>query len=99
MVQASTFFNDEYMKVIRNIFKKEFKIQEKKIGNLISANFKLTLEEIKISQGQIKNLGKEKCDLRSSLEFPENVLEEKIKNLKNDVKTWRQNYKSFAITK
>ena len=99
MVQASTFFNDEYMKVIRNIFKKEFKTQEKKIGNLISANFKLTLEEIKISQDQIKNLGKEKCDLRSSLEFPENVLEEKIKNLKNDVKTWRQNHKSFAITK
>ena len=81
MAEASTFFNEENMKVIRNIFKEEFEKQEKNIGNLISANFKITMEEIKKSQDEIKNLGKEICDLRSSLEFTENVLEEKVKKL------------------
>ena len=79
MAEASTFFNGENMKVIRNIFKEELKKQEKNIGNLISANFKITMEEIKKSQDEIKNLGKEICDLRSSLEFTENVLEENVK--------------------
>ena len=47
MAEASTFLNDEDMKVIRNIFKEEFEKQEKNIGNLISANFKITMEESK----------------------------------------------------
>ena len=81
MAEASTFFNGENMKVIRNIFKEELKKQEKNIGNLISANFKITMEEIKKSQDEIKNLGKEICDLRSSLEFTKNLLEEKVKKL------------------
>ena len=54
------------MKVIRNIFKEEFektenlkkKKFEKNIGNLISANFKITIKEIKKSLDEIKNLGK-----------------------------------------
>ena len=79
MVEPSTFFNEENMKVIQNVFKEEFEKQEKKIGNLISGNFKITMEEIKKSQDEIKNLGKEICDLRSSLEFTENVLEENVK--------------------
>ena len=69
MAEASTFFSEENMKVIWNIFKEEFEKQEKNIGNLISANFKITMEEIKKSQDEIKNLGKEICDLRSSLDF------------------------------
>ena len=40
MAEASTFFNEENMKVIRNIFKEEFEKQEKNIENLISTNFK-----------------------------------------------------------
>ena len=40
------FFNEENLKVIRNIFKEEFEKQEKNMGNLISANFKITMEEI-----------------------------------------------------
>ena len=48
---------------------------------MISANFKITIEEIKKSQDEIKNLGKEICGLRSSLKFTENVLEEKVKKL------------------
>ena len=73
MAEASTFFNEEQMKVIQNIFKEEFEKQEKNIGNLINANFKITMEEIKKLQDEIKNLGKEICELRYSLEFTENV--------------------------
>ena len=66
MAEASTFFNKENMKVIRNIFKEEFektenlkkKKFEKNIGNLISANFKITIKGIKKSLDEIKNLGK-----------------------------------------
>ena len=86
MAEASTFFNKENMKVIRNIFKEEFektenlkkKKFEKNIGNLISANFKITIKEIKKSLDEIKNLWK-KTYLRSSLEFIKNVLKEKVK--------------------
>ena len=45
------------MKVIRNIFKEEFEKQEKNRGNFVSANFKITMEDIKKSQDEIKNLG------------------------------------------
>ena len=81
MAEAGTLFNEENMKVIRNIFKKEFEKPEKNIRNLISANFKITMEEIKISEDEIKNLGKEICDLTSSLEFSGNVLKKKVKKL------------------
>ena len=58
MAEARTFFNDENMKVIRNTFKEEFETQEKNIGNLISANLKITMEEIKKLQDKITNLEK-----------------------------------------
>ena len=58
MVEASTFFNEENMKVMQNIFKEEFEKQEKNIGNLISQNFKITMEEITKSQGETKKSGK-----------------------------------------
>ena len=58
MEEASTFFNEESIIVIQNIFKEEFEKQEKNIGNLISANFKIAMEEIKKSQDEIKSLGK-----------------------------------------
>ena len=48
---------------------------------MLSANFKITMEEIKKSQDEIKNQGKEIGDLRSSLEFTEDVLEEKVEKL------------------
>ena len=40
------------------MFKEEFEKQEKNIGNLISANLRIAVEEIKKSQDGIKNLGK-----------------------------------------
>ena len=99
MSGVSTFFNEENMEAIRNIFKEEFEKQEKNIENLISVNFKITMEEIKKLKDKVKNVGKEILDLRSSIEFTESVLEEKVKNLKRDVRTWGQNYKSFTVTK
>ena len=48
---------------------------------MIKANFRMTMEEIKKSQDKIKNLGKEICDLKSSLDITENMLEEKVKKL------------------
>ena len=95
MAEASTFFNEENVKVIRNIFKKEFEKQEKNIGNLISANFKITMEEIKKSQKEIKNLDKEICDLRSSLEFTEKVLEEKVKKLEERCENMETEHQEF----
>ena len=94
MAEASTFFNEENMKVIRNIFKEEFE-KQKNTGNLISANFKITMEEIKKSQDEIKNLGKEICDLRNSLEFTENVLEEKVKKLEERCKNMETELQEF----
>ena len=54
--------------LIRKIFQKEFKKQEVHIPNIISSNFKITMEEIKKSQEQIKELKKEVTDLKSSVE-------------------------------
>ena len=48
MVEASTFFNEENVKIIRNIFNDEF--QQEKYRDLVSANFKVTMEEIKKSE-------------------------------------------------
>ena len=79
MAEASTFFNQENMQVIRNIFKEEFE-REKEDREFDQCNFKITMEEVKKSQDEIKNLGKEICDLRNSLECIENVLE-KVKKL------------------
>ena len=35
MAEVSRFFNEENMKVIRNMFKEEFEKQEKNVGDLI----------------------------------------------------------------
>ena len=97
--ETSTFYNEENMKVIRNIFKENFEKQIKNIGNLISAKFKITIEEIKKSQNEIKNMGKEICDLRSRLKFPENVLEEKVKKLEERCYEWVSEFLSLSHTK
>ena len=46
MAEARTRFNEGNMKLIRNIFKEEFEKQEMNKGNLISANFKITIAYI-----------------------------------------------------
>ena len=80
MAEASKSFNEENIKVIRNIFKEEFEKQEKNISNLVSANFKITMGEIKKSQDEIKNLGKE-----SRLEQKVKKLEERCENIETEL--------------
>ena len=50
MVDVGTLFSIEDIKTIENIFKAEFEKQEKNIANLISANLKTTMHEIKNTQ-------------------------------------------------
>lgn len=40
-------FNEKNMKIMRNIFKEELEKQEKNKGNLIRANFKITITNLK----------------------------------------------------
>ena len=64
---------------MREIFQEEFKKQEGNIVNIISGNFKITMNEI-------KNLKQEISELKSSLDFPENVLEKKVEKLEENMK-------------
>ena len=68
-------FTEENMKtLIKEIFQEEFKNQAENITNLICGNFKLTMQEI-------YGLKNEVNDLRKSLEFTQNKLEEKVDNI------------------
>ena len=64
---------------MREIFQEEFKKQEGNIVNIISGNFKITMNEI-------KNLKQEISEIKSSLDFPENVLEKKVEKLEENMK-------------
>ena len=57
--------------LIREIFREEFEKQQKNVLNLISGNLEITMKEI-------KSIKTEMNDLKKSLEFIENVLEEKV---------------------
>ena len=81
MADVGTLFSKENVKIIENIFNVEFEKQEKNIVNLISANLKFAMDEIKNTQDEMKKLGKEVTYLKQSLEFKENVPEEKVKKL------------------
>ena len=66
--------------LIKKIFQEESKKQAENITNLISGNFKLTMQEIHGLKNEIND------HLRKSLEFMQNNLEEKV-----DTKLKRQN--------
>ena len=59
---------------MKEIFQEEFKKQVENITNLISSNFKPTMQEIHEIINEIN-------DLRKSLEFTQNNLEEKVGNV------------------
>ena len=64
MEEEHTTLNEEKLtQLIRDIFQEEFKKQEVHITNIINSNYKITIEEIKKSQEQIKELKKEMTDL------------------------------------
>ena len=77
MADVGTLFSEENTKIIENTFKVEQEKQEKNIASLISANLKITMNEIKKTKDEMKKLKKEITDLKQSLEFTENFLEEK----------------------
>ena len=60
--------------LIKEIFQEKFKKQVENITNLISGNFKLTMQEIHSLKNEVN-------DLRKSLEFTQNNLEEKVENV------------------
>ena len=68
---ADTFTEENMKTLIEEIFQGEFKNQEENITNLISGNFKLTMQEIRRLENEVK-------DLRKSLEFTQSNLEEKV---------------------
>ena len=55
----------------REIFREEFEKQQKNLLNLISGNLKITIK-------QIKSVKIEMNDLKKSIEFSKDVLEEKV---------------------
>ena len=57
--------------LIREIFREEFEKQQKNLLNLISGNLEITMKEI-------KSIKTEMNDLKKSIEFTENVQEEKV---------------------
>ena len=57
--------------LIREIFRKDFEKQQKNLLNLISGNLEIPMKEI-------KSIKTEMDDLKKSIEFTENVLEEKV---------------------
>ena len=50
--EHTTLKEEKLTELIRKIFQEEFKKQEVHITNIISSNFKMTMEEIKKSQEQ-----------------------------------------------
>ena len=64
MADVGTFFSKENVKIIENIFKVEFEKQEKNIADLVSANRKIRMDEIKKTHDEMKKLGKEVTDLK-----------------------------------
>ena len=59
--------------LIREMFREEFEKQQNNLPNLIRDNFEITMKEI-------KSIKTEMNDLKKSIEFTENMLEEKVQN-------------------
>ena len=58
MGAVGTLFSEENIEIIENIFKVEFEKQGGNIANLLRANLKITMDEIKKTQDEMKKLGK-----------------------------------------
>ena len=68
---TDTFTEENIKTLIKEIFQEEFKKQAENKTNLINGNFKLTMQVIHGLKNEIN-------DLRKSLEFTQNKLEEKV---------------------
>ena len=65
--------------LMKEIFRKEFKKQERNILSITHGNFEITMNEI-------KNLKQEISELKSCLDFTEDVLEKKFEKLEKNMK-------------
>ena len=65
--------------LMKEISQVEFKSQELKILDIISGNFEITMNEM-------KNLKQEISELKSSLDFKEDVLKKKVEKLEESMK-------------
>ena len=72
---------EKITKLIKDVFKEEFKKQEVNITNIISSNFTLTMKEI-------QSLKQEVNDLKESIEFTQNDLEEKVADVEKKICTF-----------
>ena len=68
---TDTFTEENIKTLIKEILQEEFKKQAENKTNLINGNFKLTMQVIHGLKNEIN-------DLRKSLEFTQNNLEEKV---------------------
>ena len=68
---TDTFTEENIKTLIKEIIQEEFKKQAENKANLINGNFKLTMQVIHGLENEIN-------DLRKSLEFTQNNLEEKV---------------------
>ena len=95
MTEKNSKINDEkrLIELIRKVFKEEFAQQEKNISDLISGNFSIIKQ-------QIEEVKKETLDLRKSIEFTENQVEEKVNNAENklvDMEQWTEEIYDYHI--
>ena len=75
---------EKITKLIKDVFKEEFKKQKLSITNIISSNFTLTMKET-------KSLKQEVNDVKESIEFTQNDLEEKVANVEKKISTFEIN--------
>ena len=75
-----TFIEENIKTLGKEVFQEEFKKQAENITNLISGNFKMTMQEIHALKNGIS-------DLRKSLNFTQNNLEQKVVNVEKSVES------------
>ena len=75
-----TFIEENIKTLGKEVFHEEFKKQAENIANLISGNFKMTMQEIHALKNEIS-------DLRKSLNFTQNNLEQKVVNVEKSVES------------
>ena len=64
---------------MKEIYKEEFKKQKRNVVKIVSGNFEITMNEI-------KHLKQEISELKSGLDFTEDVLEKKVEKLEENMK-------------
>ena len=79
---VNTLLSTENLKcIVKEVLNEEFTKQEENITKLINGNFQTTMAELKKFQDDIKELKNKINDFKTSLQFTENELKEKVESL------------------